>query len=64
MQFLDGNNGWTPEFLEYLEKTAKPSVKLFCPPRGFGPIGFFERVLYPGLPAVLGDRPRYPNMKQ
>ncbi|GIO30055.1 MULTISPECIES: YwqG family protein [Paenibacillus] len=28
MQFLDGDNRWTPEFLDYLEKTAKPSVRL------------------------------------
>ncbi|GEB34472.1 YwqG family protein [Brevibacillus parabrevis] len=28
MQFLDANKQWTPEFMQYIEQTAKPSVKL------------------------------------
>ncbi|BAH45520.1 conserved hypothetical protein [Brevibacillus brevis NBRC 100599] len=28
MNFLDANNQWTPEFLEHIQKSAKPSIKL------------------------------------
>ncbi|WP_289138676.1 YwqG family protein [uncultured Brevibacillus sp.] len=28
MNFLDANNKWTPEFMKYIEETARPSIKL------------------------------------
>jgi len=28
MNFLDANNKWTPEFMKYIQETARPSIKL------------------------------------